>query len=46
MGSSSCEVCGSKKSMLIKEPEASGLLSRLGISTPLSQIPIVRSLLF
>ena len=34
-----CAVCGSKKSRVIKEKEASDLLSRLGIKTPLSKIP-------
>ena len=33
---SKCEVCDSKKSKLTKEQEASGLLSSLGIKTPLS----------
>ena len=36
-----CAVCGSKKLRFIKEQEASGLLSSLGIKTPLSQIPLV-----
>ena len=31
---SKCTVCGSKKSKFIKEQEASGLLSSLGIKTP------------
>ena len=34
MFSSKCAVCNSKKSKLIKEQEASGLLSTLGIKTP------------
>ena len=33
-------VCDSKKSRFIKEQEASGLLSSLGIRTPLSQISL------
>ena len=37
-------VCDSKKSKFIKEQEASGLLSSLGIKTPLSEIPLVRPL--
>ena len=37
--SSKCAVCGSKKSKFIKEQEAEGLLSSLGIRTPLSKIP-------
>ena len=43
---SKCAVCGSKKSNIIKEQEASGLLSSLGIKTPLSKIPLVGPLLF
>ena len=39
-------MCGSKKSKLIKEQEAKGLLSSLGISTPLSKIPILGGVLF
>ena len=34
---SNCAVCGSKKSRFIKEHQAMGLLSNLGIRTPLSQ---------
>ena len=36
MLSSTCVVCNSKNSRFIKEQEASGLLSSLGIKTPLS----------
>ena len=39
-------VYDSKKSKFIKEQGASGLLSSLGIKIPLSQIPLVGSLLF
>ena len=39
-------VCNSKISQFIKEQEASGLLSRLGIKTPLNKIPLLGSLLF
>ena len=39
-------VCDSKKSKVIKEQEASGLLSSLGIKTLLSKIPLVGPLLF
>ena len=39
-------VCGSKKSKFIKEQEASGLLSSLGIKTLLIKIPLVGPLLF
>ena len=38
---SKCAVCGSKKSKFINKQEASGLLSKLGIKTPLSKIPIL-----
>ena len=41
MLSSNCAVCGSKKSKVIKEQEASGILSSLGIRTPLSQVPLL-----
>ena len=39
-----CSVCDSKKSKLIKQQEASGLLSSSGIKSPLSKIPLVCSL--
>ena len=38
---SKCAVCNNKKSRFMKEQEASGLLSSLGIQTPLSQTPLV-----
>ena len=34
-----CSICGNKKSGFIKEQEAKGILSSLGIRTPLSKIP-------
>ena len=37
---------GSKKIKFINEQEASGLLSRLGIKTPLRRIPLLDPLLF
>ena len=40
------EVCDSRKSKFIKEQEASGLLSSLGIKTPLSKISLAGPLLF
>ena len=43
---SRCAVCDSKNSKFIKEQEASGLLSSLGIKSPLSKIPLVGPLLF
>ena len=42
---SKCAVCNSKKSKLIKEQEASRLLSSLGIKTTLSKIILVGPLL-
>ena len=41
---SKCPVCSNKKSKVIKEQEARGLLSNLGIRTPLSQIPLLNVL--
>ena len=43
---SKCAICGSKKSKFIKKQEASGLLSNLGIKTPLSKIPLLGDVLF
>ena len=42
---SKCQARDSKISKLIKEQEASGLSSSLGINTPLSKIPLVGTLL-
>ena len=42
---SKCPVCGIKKSRFVKEQEAKGLLSNLGIKTPLSKIPLLNVLL-
>ena len=36
--------CGIKKSRFVKEQEAKGLLSSLGIKTPLSKIPLLNIL--
>ena len=38
--------CGSKKSRFIKNQKAKGLLSNLGIRTPLSKVPILDDILF
>ena len=38
---SKCGICGSKKSRFIKNQEAKGLLSKLGIKTPLSKVAIL-----
>ena len=43
---SKCALCGSKKSRFIKNQEAKGLLSTLGVRTPLSKIPILDDILF
>ena len=43
---SKCAICGNKKSKFIKKQEAKGLLSNLGIRTPLSKIPILGDVLF
>ena len=43
---SNCAKCGSKKSRFIKNQEAKGLLSNLGIRTPLSKVPILGDILF
>ena len=41
---SNCAVCGSKKSRFNKEHQAMGLLSNLGIKTPLSKVPLLNIL--
>ena len=38
---SKCSNCKNKKSRFVKEQEAKGLLSNLGIKTPLSKIPLL-----
>ena len=43
---SKCTICGSVKSIFIKNQEAKGLWSNLGIKTPLSKVPILRDILF
>ena len=43
---SKCAVCDSKKSKFIKEQQAKGLLSNLGIKTPLNKIPLLGDILF
>ena len=43
---SKCAICNSKKSRFIKNREAKGLLSELGIKTALSKIPILGDILF
>ena len=41
---SKCSVCVIKKSRFIKEQEANGLLSNLGIKTPLTKISLLNVL--
>ena len=36
-----CSDCKNKKSRFVKEQEAKGLLSNLGINTPFSKIPLL-----
>ena len=43
---SKCAICNSEKSRFNKNQEAKGLLSKLGIKTPLSKIPILGDILF
>ena len=42
---SKCPVCGIKKSRFVKEQDAKGLLSNLGIKTRLSKIPLLNTFL-
>ena len=42
---SNCAKCGIKKSRFIKEQQAMGILSNLGIKTPLSKVPLLNILL-
>ena len=39
-----CAICNSKKSIFIKEQQAKGLLSNLGIKTPLNKVPLLNIL--
>ena len=41
---SKCNNCKNKKSRFVKEQEAKGLLSNLGINTPCSKIPLLNVL--
>ena len=43
---SNCTICDSAKRGFIKNQEAKGLLSNLGIRTPLSKVPILGDILF
>ena len=41
---SNCATCASKKSRFIKKQQAMGILSDLGIKTPLSKLPLLNIL--
>ena len=43
---SRCAICDSKKSRFIKNQEAKGLLSNIGIQILLSKVPILDDILF
>ena len=43
---STCAICGSKKLKFIKQQDAKGLLSNLGLRTPLNKIPVLGDILF
>ena len=43
---SKCVICDSKKSRFIKNQEANGLLSKLGIRKPLSKVAILGDISF
>ena len=46
MSSSKCAVREIRKSRFVKEQETKGLLSSLGIKTPLNKIPFFGDILF
>ena len=39
-----CTICNSRNSRFIKEHQASGLLSNLGIKTPSNKVPLLNVL--
>ena len=43
---STCCDCKNKKSQFVKEQDAKGLLSKLGINTPFSKIPLLSMLFY
>ena len=43
---SKCAICGSKKLRFMKEQEAKGILSSLGLKTPSSKIPLLSDIMF
>ena len=46
MSLSRCTICDSQKSRFIKNQETKGLLSNLGIRSPLSKVAILGDILF
>ena len=43
---SKCAICGRKKSRFIKDQETKGLLSNIGVRTPLSRVSVLDDILF
>ena len=43
---SECAICDAKISRFIKKQEAKGILSSLGLKTPLNKIPLLGDILF
>ena len=43
---SKCTICSNEKSGFIKNQEAKGLLSNLGLRTPLSKVPVFGDICF
>ena len=43
---SKCVVCNSRKCKFIKKQEAKGLVTKLGMKTPLNETPILGDILF
>ena len=43
---SKCAICCSKKPRFIKNQEAKGLLSNLGLRTPLTKVPVLGDIFF
>ena len=43
---SKCAICGGRKSKFIEKQDAKGILSSLGIKTPLSKISLLGDVLF
>ena len=43
---SKCSVCGIKKARFVKDQKAKGLLSSLGLKTPLGKVPLLGDILF